>query len=920
MARRMDAPKTMTLSEKDEAAKGVVTSPSNAAVDQGYFFSSFVSQLWIMMKRNSILQVRYYRSTLAQVLFAPLIFQLLLYILQQADYAKQLESVANPPPSDLFGVLNCQGANPNDACINIMYTPTGDAQFDGIMATFATMNANRTGQGPFAIETPLTDVAFVPTGGRSGTKGIVPVPSSDFIYEYAIRHPNTTKWGISFNRVTTPSLNIQYQVWYNYSITANGTDVFGRQVVSFIRGMDEAIITYLNDPTATVKATIDVTMKDWPLIPMSVLSDTIVQSLGACFFFCSEMIIFIIILNTIVNEKELRLRKGMEMMGLKPSVYWISQYLSTTILVFLAALVTCCLGLAFGFSAFRNTNFGVTLITFFLFGEAMVMFAFFLTTFMSRARTAILAGIFVFIIGLLFESFVFSSPYIGYIWWAADVVDPTGWKILTLLPFFNFGRMFLDISVLTTGRLDTLTQTFIAGPGFPWGALYTPFSSDMRPTYSAGVQPDLPPPVHAWYFLIMDIAIYAVLTWYFDNVVADEYGYRLPPWFFLTFDYWGIEIGSRRGVGESEWLGALKARTSAPLEPDEHADVGTERTAALDAANFPAVKIVNLRKVFGAGFNADVMSDNAGNVAVRDLCITFQEGKLLAMLGQNGAGKSTTINILSGMARPTAGDALIYGFSVKNQMHRIRKIMGVCPQHDILFDDLTAREHIELYAGLKGVPRDQHEPLTQERLAAVKLLTVANQRTGTYSGGMKRRLSMVIATIGDPKIIFMDEPTTGMDPVNRRHVWSFIENFKKDRVIVLTTHSMEEADVLGDKIGIMAHGRLRAINTSLGLKSTYGAGYRISIVTDPHSMNAVKASVTSRMPEAQLEDDAAGALIFVLPSSATPRLPNFVKNYLDANPDGLIKQWGLSQSTLEEIFLKIIRASNPGGYNKVTLR
>lgn len=168
----------------------------------------------------------------------------------------------------------------------------------------------------------------------------------------------------------------------------------------------------------------------------------------------------------------------------------------------------------------------------------------------------------------------------------------------------------------------------------------------------------------------------------------------------------------------------------------------------------------------------------------------------LALLGQNGAGKSTTMNILSGLTPASSGDANIYGYSISSQIHIIRKFMGICPQHDILFVDLTAREHIELYAGIKGIPRKDLPRLIESRLKAVRLWKVADQRAGTYSGGMKRRLSVAISTIGDPKVVFMDEPTTGMDPVNRRHVWSFIEKFKKGKVFVLTTHSMEEADVV----------------------------------------------------------------------------------------------------------------------------
>jgi ABC-type multidrug transport system ATPase subunit len=152
--------------------------------------------------------------------------------------------------------------------------------------------------------------------------------------------------------------------------------------------------------------------------------------------------------------------------------------------------------------------------------------------------------------------------------------------------------------------------------------------------------------------------------------------------------------------------------------------------------------------------------------------------------------------MLCGLTPATYGDALIYGYSLLTQMNEIREIMGMCPQHDILFNELTAREHIELYAGLKCVPKTEWKDLVEVRLDAVKLLKVADKPVSTYSGGMKRRLSVVISSIGDPKIMFLDEPTTGMDPVNRRHVWSFIEKLKKDRVIILTTHSMEEADVV----------------------------------------------------------------------------------------------------------------------------
>ncbi|KAL2914225.1 hypothetical protein HK105_206322 [Polyrhizophydium stewartii] len=875
-----------------------------SSVEDKSFFRSFWDQLVIMLRRNTILQRRYPSSTLAQAIVAPFIFHLLLFVLQQADNVNQSRSNPHPPLGALQGVQRCQGPDSGKPCVTIMYTPAttvNNVDYNKIMQTFSDLNQPRVGYS-LNIESPFTDSAAGPTK----VYDIVPVPDADFIYNYALKHPNTTAWGVTFSQTAASPINIQYQLWFNATNAGNDTDIFGREVLAFVRGLDEAIITVLDDPTATVKANIDISLKDWPLIPPSHLSDSVVLPLGPVFFFCSEMIIFINVLNQIVTEKELKLRHGMEVMGLRPAVYWLSHLLSNTALVFINALFTCIFGLAFGFEVFRNTNFAVLLILFFLFGEAMLMFAFFLTTLVRRSRVAIMIGIFLFIVGLLFESFVFSGPNLGYIWWSRDTIGPIGWGILMFLPFFNFGHMFLDISTLTTGKFDLLSLTYIPGPGFPWSSLYSPLPPASLPVYG-DKPPDVPPVVQAWYLLIMNCALYGLLLWYFDNVIPNEYGMASPPWFFLTPNYWGFETSSAKSTNRREWQ---KRNTSGkamiPLEGGEDSDVVASRECALDPEYFPALKIVNLRKVYR---KSPLYVSKHDKVAVRNSCFTVEEGTLLALLGQNGAGKSTTISVLSGLTPATSGDALIYDLSVRYNIQRIRRIMGICPQHDILFDDLTAREHIELYAGLKGVPHEQLKTLIEERLYAVRLHTVADVRAGTYSGGMKRRLSLVISTIGDPKIIFMDEPTTGMDPVNRRHVWSFIEKFKRGRVVILTTHSMEEADVLGDRIAVMSKGRLLAINNSIALKTKFGTGYRISVVTDQSEAARVKDIVQSMIPGANLEDDSAGALIYQFPETSANVIPDFV-HWLEENKDGLIKSWGISQSTLEEVFLKLIREAN----------
>ena len=149
-------------------------------------------------------------------------------------------------------------------------------------------------------------------------------------------------------------------------------------------------------------------------------------------------------------------------------------------------------------------------------------------------------------------------------------------------------------------------------------------------------------------------------------------------------------------------------------------------------------------------------------------------GELIALLGHNGAGKSTLINILTGILGSTAGTAKLFGFDLKDNISEIQRMIGLVPQFDILWGELTAREHLDLFAKLRGIPQSQIPALIKEKLIEVNLENVADSVVRTYSGGMKRRLSVAIGGIGNPKIIIMDEPTTGMDPVNKRAVWKLI--------------------------------------------------------------------------------------------------------------------------------------------------
>jgi ABC-type multidrug transport system ATPase subunit len=197
----------------------------------------------------------------------------------------------------------------------------------------------------------------------------------------------------------------------------------------------------------------------------------------------------------------------------------------------------------------------------------------------------------------------------------------------------------------------------------------------------------------------------------------------------------------------------------------------------------------------------------------------------------------------------------------------------------------------------------------------VNLFSKRNAEVRTYSGGMKRRLSILLATIGYPKIVFLDEPTTGLDPVNKRFIWSMIQKMKKNKAVILTTHSMEEADFLSDRIGVIVEGKFKCIGTALDLKHLFGGGYLITFICDREKIDFVKSHIKKIMPSSKIVNSSGGSIILNLPFDHANEMKYFISilngkyNCEELTPlKGLIKECGMDYTTLEEIFLKITSA------------
>ncbi|XP_078736245.1 phospholipid-transporting ATPase ABCA1-like [Lampetra fluviatilis] len=216
--------------------------------------------------------------------------------------------------------------------------------------------------------------------------------------------------------------------------------------------------------------------------------------------------------------------------------------------------------------------------------------------------------------------------------------------------------------------------------------------------------------------------------------------------------------------------------------------------------------------------------------AVDGLSLNFYQDQITSFLGHNGAGKTTTMSILTGLFPPTAGTALIYGKDIRTEMESIRSSLGTCPQHNVLFNQLTVEEHIWFYARLKGCSSEDVKEEVERMLEDTGLLMKRAEQAGNLSGGMQRKLSVAMAFVAGSRLVILDEPTAGVDPFARRGIWELLLKYKHGRTIILSTHHMDEAETLGDRIAVIARGRLRCCGSSLFLKSCYGTGYYLTVV------------------------------------------------------------------------------------------
>uniref|UniRef100_A0A3Q1GH78 P-type phospholipid transporter n=1 Tax=Acanthochromis polyacanthus TaxID=80966 RepID=A0A3Q1GH78_9TELE len=628
------------------------------------------------------------------------------------------------------------------------------------------------------------------------------------------------------------------------------------------------------------------------------VDDVFIQSIGTMlpmFLVLAFMYTVSMTIKSLVLEKELRLKEVLRAVGFQNGALWSARFAENIVLLTIpCALISVMV--KYG-NVLQYSDPSVIFVFLLVFCLATVTECFFISVFFSKANLAAACG------GLIY--FVLYLPHVlCYAW--SDVMGFPAKVAVSLLSCVAFGY-----------GCETFAKYEEQGIGIQWHNINQSPEEGERYTFVISIV-----------MMLADAVIHWLLTWYIENVFPGQYGIPKPWYFPFTKSYW---CGTVPVTDENPDL--LKDST----EYNEYLEKPPPNMKA-------GVSVRNLVKIYKTG----------KKLAVDGLSVDFFESQITSFLGHNGAGKTTTMSILTGLFPPTSGTAFINGYDICTDMDRIRKYLGMCPQHNVLFNELTVEEHIYFYARLKGRSRDEVKMEMDQMIEDVGLPHKRKDLAKNLSGGMQRKLSVAIAFVGGSKIVILDEPTAGVDPYARRGIWELLLKYKQGRTIILSTHHMDEADILGDRIAIISHGKMRCCGSSLFLKKCFGSGYYLTLVrdgtekmaaqrsgmiqakkgrrerdcpsnssldegissqtwsnSDPSDLTALGELLRHHVPEAVFLESIGQEITYILPYGGA-RDGTFARLFqdLDRAMNNLgLTSYGISDTTLEEIFLKVAEDS-----------
>uniref|UniRef100_A0A8D0RE36 Cholesterol transporter ABCA5 n=1 Tax=Sus scrofa TaxID=9823 RepID=A0A8D0RE36_PIG len=549
----------------------------------------------------------------------------------------------------------------------------------------------------------------------------------------------------------------------------------------------------------------------------------------------------------IVAEKEKKLKEFLKIMGLHDTAFWLSWVLLYTSLIFLMSLLMAVIATAS--SLFPQSSCFVIFLLFFLYGLSSVFFALMLTPLFKKSKHV---GIVEFLVTVAF----------GFVGLLIVLMESFPKSLVWLLS--PFCQCTFLIGVAQVMHLEDFNE----------GALFSNLTEGPYPL------------IITLTMLALNSIFYVLLAIYLDQVIPGEFGLRRSSLYFLKPSYWSKSKRNYKELSEGNVNGNISF--SEIVEPVSSEFIGKE-----------AIRISSIQKTYRKkGENVE---------ALRNLSFDIYEGQITALLGHSGTGKSTLMNILCGLCPPSDGFASIYGHRVSeiDEMFEARKMIGICPQLDIHFDVLTVEENLSILASIKGIPANNVIQEVQRVLLDLDMQAIKDNQAKKLSGGQKRKLSLGIAVLGNPKILLLDEPTAGMDPCSRHIVWNLLKYRKSNRVTVFTTHFMDEADILADRKAVISQGMLKCVGSSIFLKSKWGIGYRLSMYIDRYcATESLSSLVKQHIPAATLLQQNDQQLVYSLPFKDMDKFSGLF-SALDAHSNLGVISYGVSMTTLEDVFLKL---------------
>ncbi|XP_065696922.1 glucosylceramide transporter ABCA12 [Patagioenas fasciata] len=674
------------------------------------------------------------------------------------------------------------------------------------------------------------------------------------------------------SRITQTTNRIRERIWtVGPHNSTSQSQIYSRAFIYIQDSIERAVIE-LQTGKNPEEIAVQVQAMPYPCYNKDMFLTSVTYSLP--FALMAAWVLFIAdFVKTLVQEKDLRLYEYMKMMGVNASSHFIAWFIECAI--FLLITVTFLIIILKVGDILPKANTALLFLYFMDYSLSIIAMSYFISVFFNNTNIAALVGSLVYILTFF--------PFIVLL----VIENHLSFSVKTLL------------SLLSPTAFSYASQ-YIAryeaqGIGLQWDNMYkSPMIGDNT---SFGLM--------CWLILI-DSLIYFILGWYIRNVFPGRYGMAAPWYFPLLPSYW-VEYNSYLPLWNEKQGGLLftklMLRKEATLNnkicaPPPHVEPEpTDLTLG--------VSLRGITKVYGS------------KAAVNNLNLNFYEGNITSLLGHNGAGKTTTISILTGLFPTSSGTIFVYGKDIRTDQEVIRKDMGVCMQHNVLFNYLTTKEHLLLYGYIK-VPHWSKQELYQEVKRTLKetgLYSHRHKLAGSLSGGMKRKLSIAIALLGGSRVVILDEPTTGVDPCSRRSIWEIISKNKKGRTIILSTHHLDEAEVLSDRIAFLEHGGLKCCGSPFYLKETFGDGYHLTLTKKKNTLEecdttAVTSLIQSHLPEAYLKEDIGGELVYVLPpfKSTVSGAYQALLRALDTSLSDLhLGCYGISNTTVEEVFLNLTK-------------